>query len=231
MDTLYTDYDDVLIGRIHDIDASNFYGISAGGSNQTRAISCIRYALEKVLAWDTETIIRKFDNYIIHVMKLDKLIPFIEFPVEVAVGDPRYILSIMYPHKVKLNQQKLVEKIFKDILDSRKLDDADDEFVGKQFPRGYFSGREGFNRFCYCVKFLLDKYIPIKSIEEIYAFFDSPEGKKCLCNYRLGVPAEHFSINMHEVIFSITKNDKDSAFYHAYYTFKQELLSKDNSVS
>ena len=47
MDTCLIDYDDSLIGRIPYVDAYNFYGPEPGDANEKKALSCIRYALEK----------------------------------------------------------------------------------------------------------------------------------------------------------------------------------------
>ena len=43
MDTLFMDYENSLIGANKDIGIYNFYGAEAGGANQQRAVTCIRY--------------------------------------------------------------------------------------------------------------------------------------------------------------------------------------------
>ena len=57
MDTVFIDYDDTLIGRIDMVDNCNFYSISPGGANEMKAVSCIRYALEKILGWSEDEVI------------------------------------------------------------------------------------------------------------------------------------------------------------------------------
>ena len=49
MDTLYTDYENFLIGNSKDVGKHNFYGAAPGGANQQRALSLLHYALEEVL--------------------------------------------------------------------------------------------------------------------------------------------------------------------------------------
>ena len=172
MDTCFINYDDSLIGRIPYVDAYNFYGPEPGGANEKKALSCIRYALEKILQWEPEESILKFDDYIIRIMKLEKLIAYIDFPVEVPYGNPRYILSLMYPDKIYIDQEKLVEEIFKSVLDSaqKKSESKDKKERLKQFPREYFSGTEGFKRFCFCIKYLIENYKPLSTVEETLRF-------------------------------------------------------------
>lgn len=212
MDAMFIDYDNSLIGRIPYVDAYNFYGPEPGGVNQVKALGCIKYAIEEVLQWDEDTAVKKFDEYIIKEMKLYKMMSYIDFPTEVPFGDARYILSLLYPHRVKMNQEKLIEDIYKGVLEGN----------GKQFPREYFAGGIGFKRFCYCIKFLLENYMTFNNIEDIYMFFDSPEGKKFLYTYRLKVPADQFAINMLDVIKYITQEESDSEIVYHYIKWIRE---------
>ena len=229
MDSAFIDYDDSLIGRIPYIDACNFYGSGSGGVNERKALSCIRYVLEEILRWTPEDAIGKFDEYMIHIMKLDKILEYINFPIEVPYGNPRYILSLLYPSKIYIDQKKLVEETFQSVLEaSRKSPYNEGKAAGnrlKQFPREYFAGGEGFKRFCYCIKYLIENYKPMTSVEEIYTFFDSPKGKKMLYDFRLKVPADQFSIDMLSVIRYITSDEPDSDLLFAYFTFEKELSS------
>lgn len=218
MDAMLIDYDDSLIGRIPYVDAYNFFGPDAGGANQTKALGCIRYAIEDILQWDEETAVKKFDAYIIRVMKLAKMVAYIDFPTEVPQGDARYILSLLYPSKVRINQEKLIEETYRGVLDGD----------GKQFPREYFAGGLGFKRFCYCIKFLLENYKTFDNIEDIYNYFDSPQGKKFLCTYRLKVPADQFAINMLDVMHCITKDDPDSDLIYTYMQWKKDYAAVQN---
>lgn len=225
MDTCFIDYDDSLIGRIPYVDAYNFYGPEPGGANEKKALACIRYVLEKILKWDPDESILKFDDYIIRIMKLDKIITYIDFPVEVPYGNPRYILSLLYPDKIYIDQEKLVEEVFRSVLESAKLKREGETDRLKQFPREYFSGTEGFKRFCFCIKYIIENYKPLSTVEELYEFFDSSKGKKMLYEFRLKVPADQFSIDMLSVIRYITRDEEDSDLYFSYFTFKKELSS------
>ncbi len=213
MDSIYVDYDNSLIGRSPSIESYNFYPAEASKNNQQRALICIRYAIEKILCWDEDKAIKKFDEYMIKKMKLEKIIKYIEFPIEVPYGDPQYILSLLYPHRIKLDQQQLIENVYQNVLAGK----------GKQFPREYFVGGIGFKRFCFCLKYLIENIKTFSTIEEIYSFFCSSDGKKFLYEYRLKVPADQFFININDVIHYITRESPNSDLYYNYFTFLQSM--------
>ena len=48
MDTIFMDYESLLMGQRKDIGLYNFFGAEPGGANQQRALIVIRYAIEKV---------------------------------------------------------------------------------------------------------------------------------------------------------------------------------------
>lgn len=216
MDTLFFDYESSLIStEKRNIRDYGFFGTEPGGMNQQRALSIIRYALEKVLEWDVETAVQKFDDYIIRVMKLDQFTRFIYYPVEIPEKDPRYILSLLYPEKVKINYTQLVIKLYKNVIESNM-----------QFPREYFMGIDGYYRYCICLQYLIESYHPVRSIDEIYQFILSAKGNIFLMDYRLKVPAEQLQIDILDCIHEITKELEDSDMYYCYYLFRRARSRK-----
>lgn len=209
IDTLFLDYENSLIKRTNSIGAYNFYGAEPGGANQQRAISCIRYAIENVLGWEIEEAINKFDEYMIHAMKLDRIIEFIKWPSEVKVGNSRYILSLLYPERVKLNQYILIEEVYKGVLNGTE-----------QFPRECFTGPDGFYRFCACFQYLITTYKTFSSLQELYEFILSSDGNKFLYKYRLKVPADQLQIRLIDCIHTVTKDEENSLLYHSFYDFE-----------
>lgn len=227
MDTILIDFDDLLIGRIQNIDPANFYGTEPGGPNEKKALSCIKYAIIKILMWTPEDAVARFDEYIIQILHLDKIISYISFPIEVPYGNPRYILSLLYPDRIRLNPQKLVEELFESVLSAARkkalvaTKPGEEQHI-QQFPREYFSGTDGFKRFCGCVKYIIENYKPMSSVDEVYMFFLSPQGQKLLYDFRLKIPADQFSIDMLHVIHYITREDPDSDLYYSYFSFLEE---------
>lgn len=210
MDTLFMDYENSLIGMNKDIGIYNFYGAEAGGANQQRAIVCIKYVIENVLQWSVEEAIQKFDDYMISLMKLDRVVDFIRFPTEVKSRDTRYILSLIYPERIHMNLETMVLDIYKDVLAHEA-----------QFPREYFAGANGFYRYCICLQYLITHYHPTTSIEELYSFISSTEGKRFLMEYRLKIPAEQLEINPLDCIYQLTKETEFSELYYHFYLFKE----------
>lgn len=214
MDSIYFDYENVLIGRQKNIGTYNFFGHDPGGANEQQALSCIRYCIEKILKWDLPQALLKFDEYIIKAMKMDKLISYIDWPPEVDYGAPKYILSLLYPDKIKIDRQALVETTFLRVLSDEK---------NPQFPREYFTGPNGFYRFCVCLKYLIENYKTFSSLDELYKYFLSPEGKKFLYAYRLKVPADQFDISIPDCIHYITADQPDGELYYCYYSFLENV--------
>ena len=209
MDPLIVEYEDTLIDKLQHVDLCNFYE-PGSAINERMALGVIKYVIEDVLRWTPDDAVQKFDSYMIKLMKLNKFVNYIEYPIEVSKGDTRYILSLLYPNKIELNSQQLVEETYKNVLDNDN---------SKQFPREYFIGGAGFQRFCICFKYLIENIKPFNNIKSMYDYFNSAEGKRLLGQYRLKVPADQFFININDVLHYITRNESESDFWYAYYTF------------
>ena len=212
MDSILYDYEQVLIGNREAISQFNFYGANPGGLNQNRALSCIKYILEEILQWNIDLAKKKFDMYMIQLMKMDRLVEYIDFPPEVEFGDGLYILSLIYPEEIKLDQKNMIENVYKNVLDGKG-----------QFPREYFIGQKGFYRFCICLCYLIANYKPFASLDEIYCFLVSKEGRKFLDDYRLKIPMEHLNIDILECVYSLTDDDENSKLYFTYYKYLQSF--------
>lgn len=216
METIFINYDDVLIDKTDRVNVDNFYGIEPGGTNERKALSCVRYVLEDVLEWEPETAVKRFDDYMVDILKLDNIIRFIKFPPEVRYGDTKYILSLLYPELINLNKQKLAEKIYEEILSGKEA----------QFPRDYFVGPEGYDRFCSCLSYLLSRYKVFYSAEEVYQFLCSNEGKALIKSKRLKAPADQFGISILDAARTILSDDEDATIYYIYYALKNKIKIK-----
>ncbi len=199
MNPLYLDYEQLLLGNAKVLSPFNFYGINPGGTNQKNALSCIRYGLEELLKWDINDCKKKFDHYTIKLMKMERLVEYIEFPPEVEFGDPKYILALLYPNQIRLNQKEMIEEMYQRVING-----------SCQFPREYFLGQNGFYRFSICLCYLINNYAPFYEMEDLYAFFSSSEGRKFLDKYRLKVPMEHLNIDLLKSIYTITDDNENS---------------------
>lgn len=223
LDALFLDYEQVLIGNRDAISQFNFFGAAPGGSNQSRALDCIRYILEDILEWDIEESKKKFDTYIVKLMKMERLMDYIEYPDEIKNGDTYYVLSLLYPNDIKLNQKTMIEDVYKKVLNGEG-----------QFPREYFLGQKGFYRFSICLCYLITNYKPFATIEELYAFFSTAAGRSFMDDYRLRVPAEHLNIDVLKCIYTITEEEVNSYLYYCLYSFLQQyqkILQEETAAS
>lgn len=216
IDTILIEYEDTLINRASEIRSDNFYGKGPSYANQTIALKCIRYAIEEILGWDADIAINKFDKYILEKMKLTKIASYIDYPDEVADLDPKYILSLLYPQKVHMDHESMVIDVFQRVL--KKID--------KQFPRDYFSGGIGFNRFCHCVKYIIENILAFDNIPDIYEFFSTSKGRDILLEHRLRTPAYQYDIDLYEVIYTITRDYDDGDLWYSYYCFQREMMQE-----
>ncbi len=217
-DSLMVDYDNLLIGRTNRINADFFYGKDNATSNQYRALKCLRYVIEELLGWDAVTAINKFDNYIIRVLRLESIINYIPFPPEIPTNDTRYILSLLYPHYVKINVEKLVYNVLEQVKNRER----------KQFPREFFLGSKGYTRFCYCIKYIIEKDVVFSNISDIYDYFFSTNGRKKLSDYRLRIPAYQYNIDLKNIIYTLTYEEEDAELWYCYYRFLDELNALKN---
>ena len=219
MEIILYDYELSLINDCK-LGTTDFYDKSIKYSNQNKALMCIRYAIEDILKWSVDDAIRHFDKYMIKAMKLDDVINYIQWPDEIIKGDPKYILSLLYPDKVKINMQKKTEELLQKILNSNH----------KQFPREFFVGTNGFYRYCACLKYLINNYKWFSTAEEVYSYFTSYEGDNFLEKYKLKTPGIQLDINILDCLHFLMKGIENNDLYYSYYRFKQEFEKKDNDT-
>lgn len=209
MKELKLEYLEVLMGNKDALSTYHFIGAAPGGTNQKKALECFRFIIEDLLEWDISEAMQKFDGYIIHLMKLERLADYIVYPPEVAPRDGRYILALLYPKEIRLNEKTMIEELYQSILDGKT-----------QFPREYFLGQKGFYRFCICLCYLISNYRPFDDLESLYRFLASPEGRAWLDDYRLRVPMEHLGIDLLKCVYELTKEETHSRLYYCYYQFQ-----------
>lgn len=77
--SLYIAYEDYLIGRVPSLSTYYFYGSDPGGANEKVALQLIKYAIEKLLNWTVDTAVKRFDEYIIKQLKLERIILYIDY--------------------------------------------------------------------------------------------------------------------------------------------------------
>ena len=210
--TLLIEYDDVLIGRKEKIKSDFFYGEAHPELNLANIKMLFKYAIEEILGWTPKTAKLRFDDYIIDLLKLRPILRYIEFPAEIQEGDPTYILSLLYPNEVKIKRQNLVAEVTERMRQG----------IDKQYPRNYFLGAVGFQRFCYCLKYIIEFDLVSSSIPEIYEFFFSSKGRHLLYEYKLRNAIYQYGLDIRKAIYEVTKELPLARFWYGYYSFSQE---------
>lgn len=219
MDALYLDYEDVLIGRRPDIPPDYFFGQKPIDFNQKLAVKLIRYAVEEILGWSKEMALKKLDGYMLRTMRLTKLNKYICWPAEIRIGDPAYILHLLYPNDIKFNKRRLVEELFVRVMDGEM-----------PFPHEYFAGTEGFWKYCVCFSYLVNHYRTFQSVDELYQFFLSEQGNRFLDIHRMRTPRDILSIDMCDVIHCVTSQEPGADFYYGFYKFQKEIQKVKHTV-
>lgn len=217
MDMIIVEYENVLIGRQAEISTEYFNGRFASASNQIIAIRSLRFIIEKILRWTPEQAKNKFDRYTIKFMHLERFIEMIEWPNDVVMGDPKYVLSLIYPniYSFKINKSLSVSEIINNVIENKA-----------QYPRDYFIGEPGLIHFAECLRVLINDNLSFDNIFDLYKFFNSPQGNKWLTVYKLRIPLDQFSIDLNYCLYKLTENDPNSKFLYNFYKFNKIYKSK-----
>ncbi len=211
MSSLLTDYEEALIGK-KPLDLTHHYqGNMNGGLLKQQAISCMKFALNTVLGWSISETRRSLDHYILKTMKLDNLLRYVPYPLEVPEGDIEYLLHLMYPTEIKLNEESLILRVYKKVLKGEM-----------QFPKDYFVGGQGFYRMCVCIKYLIDFQRSIPDLEQLYQFYSSPAGNEFLRVNKLKIPIDVLDIEPLACIYELTKDESRSKFYYCFAEFSKK---------
>lgn len=214
LETIKFEVDDLIIKRNIDVNTDSFYGKNQVDANHIQAVYCLRYVIEDILGWDIETAKLKFDSYIINKLNLQPILDYIHFPNEVEPNNPKYILSLLYPFDIHYTNEDMVRDIATKINNNER----------NQYPRDYFVGGEGFTRFCFCIKFIIEENLTFESVSEIYDFFDYEiKQKKALFTSRLRIPLYQYKIDIYEVIFNLTQDYPDAELWFSYYSFNRAM--------
>lgn len=233
MEIIIQEYEDTLIERLSNVGSHNFFFgepeedfqkrlPDPGGSNEKKALMCIRHCIEEILHWDVKTAVGQFDQYIIETMKLSRFVAMIKWPAEVDYGDPRYILHLLYPKEVKINRYEMICRHYEKVMRGEC-----------KFHREFFLGPEGFKRFCSCLAYLFKNYKTFSDIGEVFRFITSPEGKVFLGEHKLATPADQYAINVLEATYYIFQDNPLSEVYYYYYKFKDQFkrIQRKNTVA
>lgn len=208
--SILVEYDDVLIGRKKAITKDYFYGETKRELNRIPVRQILKYAVTYLLEWDDDTAYYCFDEYMMQFLHLKDILKYIDYPDEVKKYDPHYTLSFINP-KIHIDEQTLIYDLFKRVNSGEE----------SQFPRNYFLGGKGIMRYSYCIKYIIETELFPESIPEIYDFFSSSQGRKCIIDHHLRIAMVDYKIDIYYVIYAITASLPMSRFWYSYYLFRR----------
>lgn len=208
-ETLFYEYEQILIGNKPSF--SPYFFKYGENTSQHYALLIIKFAVEKYLGWDAKDMLNHFTKDIAIQMKLEPLMKYIDFPVEVNRDTDYYVLaSMIYPYTIKIDTKELVLRTYKDVLKEKIC----------KFPKEYLSGADGMIRAGICLQYMLNQYFSFNSTKELYQFFTESAGIKALKDYRLNnISSEIFEIPIDYLHESLPDVQKDEFWYH-YFRFQ-----------
>lgn len=198
------EYEEVLIGQKKQI-SPNYFSMDKAG-NERVAITVIRYALETLLGWSVQDAIRMFRPEYIGFMHLDQAVQNINFPCDVPHDDTEYILYLLYPKRVDYNVKKYTIRIYESVLKGES-----------RYPKDYMYGWIGMLRAKICLQYALNKDKVFKSVDGLYRFFASKEGRRYLKKAKLHqLYTSFFDTPLDFMHNSMPRAIKNEFLYHNY---------------
>lgn len=195
MELIIYEYQEKLLGNAKAIPSQNFV-VKAQG--ELRAKKVLKYAVEKLLRWSPEQMAARFNGDIIKKMKLEDIICWIPFPIELdPTKDYYYYAYYLYPKKITFDFKQQVIFTYRKLLASYLTDEKKEEYESitnitlknklkydegykeladqnlalLRFPKEYTNEAEGHLRAGICMQYMLKEFYNFKSIYDMYAFF------------------------------------------------------------
>lgn len=214
VDTKYylREYDEVLMGK------RKTYSAACMNKSQGPNICAemLRYIFPYYLKWTPEQVRDCLTPAVIRAMKLEPLINRIPAPPEINRETELYFVAwYLYPQTRNVSRSELIIKVYMDVVEER---------ISK-FPKNYFDGNDGYVRARLLLLVMIREFLAFESVEEMYAFFGSDEGRKAISKYKLTVPLrELYSSPLDYLHDSLTEEQRDDRLYQKY---KQKVKPKE----
>lgn len=203
---LITEYEQTLIGHRYSVFPTYF--CYSDDSNEAMALSVMKYALETYLKWSPEDLRDYLTMDILKALKLDGLLKYIRFPVELnPERDLFYLAKILYPNKITIEDKDLTLNVYKNIL-NKKIE---------KYPKEFFTGMYGMLRACICLKYMIENNLQFHSVEDMYEFFASKDAAAVLRNNKLEmVSKDLYETNVDFIHDALADSQKIDILYHFY---------------
>lgn len=211
------EYDDVLMGRRKTFS-------SALMNKDQGAYMCaelLRNIFDLYMHWSHEDVRDRLTPDVVKTMKIGPLVKRIPCPPEIdSAKELYYVAWYLYPETRNVEEPELIIKLYTDILKGKV----------KKFPGGYFDGNDGYLRSHILFLTMVREYLPpFDSIESLYRYFASPEGKACINRYKLTIPLrELYGTALAFLHDSLPWSQKDEDLYEKYLPKAQDNRAGGN---
>lgn len=219
--TIIAEYEDILMGKEKEF-SQGYFGFKSA-QNEVIALKVYKYVFEVLLRWEPNAIAKGINMELLKKLKLDKLLPYIEFPLELdKTKDLYYIAHRMYPDKVKLSQKDLVINVYKKVLKGEMI----------KFHKEFFFGSIGRIRAAFCLQYMIMHYVEYDGLEDLYAkFSDIKYINSILRKHKLyqacTILYEKPIDFLHEALPDIERNE----LFYNYYSFLSDFKDTQKAIN
>lgn len=214
------EYIDILLGNRESF--SSYYFKKTKYSNEQMALIVFKFAFENLINWTPYELRDCLNMKMLKALKLSGLMPYIQFPTELKKDPSKrilYVISKIYPDKVKMSFMDITIKVYDDFLNK----------ITDKLPRDFFTGNsEGRNRACICLLYIISRYYSYMSVRELYEMFSHKDIASTLKSYKLlSACKEHYMAPLEFLHDALPLNLKNELYFH-YYLFELRLNGKDD---
>lgn len=203
---LIWEYNQVLLGRQKTIPAQYFDGDAV--QNESLALDVLRYVIECHLRWTPEEMRYKFDQTVIDLFKLSRILSYVQFPPEADKDTDFFVYAHkLYPNRVPIDSRSLTILMYNKVLSG----------LVSKYPKGFFGDDRGQERACICLHYVLSQRVAFGSLEELYAAFIGDRGARLLRTYKLEVARRNsWQMPVDFLHDALPEEDKEDVLYHYY---------------
>lgn len=216
------EYIDILLGNRKNY--SSYYFKKTKYSNEQMSLVIFKFAFERLLNWTPYELRDCLDIDIIRALKLDMLFSYIQFPPELKKDVNKnilYILSKIYPDKIKMSFIDITLKVYEDFINK----------TTNKLPRDFFTGTaDGRNRACVCLLYIISRRYAYKSVKQLYEMFADKEIDSILKSYKLSSVCKENYMNPLEFLHDALPTHLKDDLYFNYYLFEERLKNKDKNT-
>ena len=155
-DTLLLSYQNYLLGET---ERFRFVPVKMTKEQTSeKALRIVKWVIEELLEWTPQQAMDHFGDKEVNAYKLKGIIKKIIIPEEMGHSNYQYILSLIFPDKIKYNPSEGIIKMWDEILSGER----------KRFQYNIFNDEEGKKRACILLNEFNNRYLPVSGIEELY---------------------------------------------------------------